>query len=113
MDLTTQLPAIISAVVAVAGAGVSVWSTAQRSRQVDAEIDKTALDGFNALCEQLQKRIDANDRELAALKAELAQLRTENEVLRGRVRDLELENAALKKQLDELQKKRQRARKGT
>jgi len=71
------------------------------------------VDAFDKLCKALLGRIDANDREIAALKAELAQYRSENEVLRGRVRDLEIENAALKAQLVELQKKRQRARKGT
>ena len=70
------------------------------------------VDAFDKLCKALQGRIDANDREIAALKAELAQYRSENEVLRGRVRDLEIENTTLKAQLDELQKRR-KARKGT
>ena len=71
------------------------------------------VDAFDKLCKALLGRIDANDREIAALKAELAELRAENVTLRGRVRVLEAENAALKKQLDELQQKRRRARKGT
>lgn len=109
MDLA-QLPIIAASIVSVAGAGVSLWQAAQGARRVQAENDKTAVDGFDTLCERLEKRIDANDREITALRDELAKLRAENETLRTRIRDLEIENAQLKAQLDELQVKR--ARKG-
>lgn len=110
MDLGTLAPIVAGSIVSVIGAVVSIVTTAQRSRQVHAEVDKSAVEGFNALCEQLQKRIDANDQEIATLREEMTALRAENEALRTRVRDLELENAQLKVQLAELQKKR--ARKG-
>lgn len=111
MDLV-QLPIIIGAIVSVAGAGISLWQTAQGARRVDVDADRAAVEGFNALCEQLQKRIDCNDREIATLRDELTALRAENEALRTRVRDLELENAQLKAQLDELQRKRPRKGQG-
>ncbi len=76
---------------------------------------KAALEGFNVLCDQLQKRIQANEDELARLRQELCEMRAENEVLRTRIRDLEIENAELRRRLEEMQVStlhRQRSGKG-
>ncbi len=107
MDLV-PLPLIVGSIVSVTGAAVSIWTTAQGSRRVQAEADRTAIDGFSELCKRLQERIKANEEELAALREELAKLRTENEDLRRQMRALEDENVQLRAQLEELKKRRVR-----
>lgn len=61
------------------------------------------IDGFNALCEQLQKR-------LATVEEELEKLRGENSALKARVKELEDERDRLKVQIEELQRKRARGK---
>jgi phage shock protein A len=68
------------------------------------------VDAFDKLCKALMARIEDNEKQIIALKAEQARLQCDNEKLRGQVAVLEAENVELRKQLHELQQKRRRPR---
>jgi septal ring factor EnvC (AmiA/AmiB activator) len=97
----------VAAGVSVSGALVAVV-TALRSvraseRMAKAELEKTAVDGFNSLCVQLQQRITSNENDVTQMRKELADMRNENAELRRQIRALEEENAGLRRQLRDLQ----------
>lgn len=100
MDLTTILPIIVSAIVAILGAVGGVILA--RNKAAEA-----ALATFNALCDSQQNRLKEVEKELRELRQELAVLRAENEVLRERIRLLEEEREALITELSGLKRQRQ------
>ncbi len=94
-------------IVAMVGLLASVIVAYVQSRHTGK---KTATEMYNALCEaqqeriaQLQDRLDKNEAELERLRRELADMRTENVTLRGKIKKLEEERAELQLQLTALQ----------
>ena len=108
-----DLTAYIAAIVSLSGAAVSIYQAARQARaeekQVEVSEDRNAVEGFDALCNQLRQeiarleaKVKVNDEKIASMERELAAMRDENADLRKQIRLYEAENAGLRAEIRDL-----------
>lgn len=106
MQITLPETIIVALLTCAATLGVGWWrfrGELRKSAQEEMAINATARLEFERLMmarlDQQNQLLQANERELASVRLEVATLREENAGLRARVRDLETENATLRAEL--------------
>jgi len=91
-----------SVVVALVGVAVSVRKSRTEAASAAQAMWSNLCEAQQARLQQLTERINALEDDLTEVRAEAAAQRHENEILRGRVRDLETQIEQLKRERAEL-----------